>query len=206
MTMSSMRRFLVKISVVVSLSYLSSFHVMADTTEWEPASQVIVASTDKILGIINNTSIPAEEKKAALIQLLQQVVDYPVIARGVMGKYFRRASEQQFQLFLIEFQSSLENTIANALISFKIDDYVLQPGTDDTRAGREKVLIRVKAGNVSYDIQYTLSSKSGQWQVSNLSLDGINIGLSFRNQFIGSMGKHNNDMDLVIANWNKPSY
>ena len=39
------------------------------------------------------------------------------------------------------------------------------------------------------------------WQVRNIIVDGINMGLTYRNQFDSMMITNNNDMDAVIANW-----
>jgi len=41
--------------------------------------------------------------------------------------------------------------------------------------------------------------------VTNVTLDGINLGLAFRQQFASAMAKNKGNMDDVIAFWNDPS-
>ena len=47
------------------------------------------------------------------------------------------------------------------------------------------------------------------WQVRNLIFDGVNLGLTYRNQFSQLMRETENDADLAIARWteltNKPA-
>jgi phospholipid transport system substrate-binding protein len=46
-------------------------------------------------------------------------------------------------------------------------------------------------------------SKDGVWRVYNLIINGINIGLTYRNQFASSMKspEHRGNLDAVIATW-----
>ncbi len=41
----------------------------------------------------------------------------------------------------------------------------------------------------------------GQWKVVNVIVNGINLGLTFRNQFDQAMRDHNRDYDAVINGW-----
>lgn len=172
--------------------------------EWQEASVVVVDSTEAMLAVLlKNKQQTVAEVTPAIDQLLTPVVDYRTIAKGVMAKYYRRAKPQQFEAFVSVFHESLIKTYAKAVVTFEIDSFKLQenPGVD-TRELREKIWVKVYASNSVYDIHYTMSAKSGQWMVTNVVLDGVNLGLAFRNQFASSMSKHGNDMDAVIANWN----
>jgi ABC-type transporter MlaC component len=41
-------------------------------------------------------------------------------------------------------------------------------------------------------------------RVTNVTLDGINLGLAFRKQFSSGMMQNKGRMDDVIASWNDP--
>lgn len=176
---------------------------MAAANEWDGASKVVVAATEATLEVLQQVKgQDVALAKAQIAAVLAPVVDYQTIAKGVMAKFYRRASEGQKSAFQAVFQTSLENTYANAVLTFDVKDYKLQANAgDDGRAGREKVWVKVYADNSVYDIHYTMSSKTGHWKVTNVVLDGVNIGLAFRNQFASAMGKSRNDMDAVIAQW-----
>ena len=187
--------------VVMALCALPITQAVAD--EWDGASKVVVTATQSTLEVLQQ--VRDEETsvaKARIAEVLAPVVDYQTIAKGVMAKFYRRADENQKQAFAEVFQTSLENTYANAVLTFDVKDFALQPSpSDDGREGREKVWVKVYADNSVYDIHYTMSAKSGTWKVTNVVLDGVNIGLAFRNQFAAAMREHRNDFDVVIAQW-----
>ena len=41
----------------------------------------------------------------------------------------------------------------------------------------------------------------GQWKLINIVINGVNLGLTFRNQFYSLMKSESNDLDLVIEKW-----
>ena len=176
--------------------------------EWQDASEVVVATTDSMLAVLAESSqqtVP--EIMPSIANVLAPAVDYRAIAKGVMAKYYRRAEPEQFDAFVGVFRDSLVQAYTKALVTFAVDSYSLQrnPG-EDGRAGREKVWVKVYADNSVYDIHYTMSTKSGPWKVTNVVLDGVNLGLAFRNQFATAMRQYGNNMDLVIDNWTTGTY
>ncbi len=134
--------------------------------------------------------------------VLDPVVDFAGIARGVMGKtHYQSASEDQRSRFASVFRDSLVDTLSQALTSYGDVDIAVTAGKGD---GVKKQSVSVNArkpdGN-SVDIIFAMGTKDGNWKVRNLTFDGVNMGLSFRNQFAGAMTKQNGNMDAVIDNW-----
>jgi phospholipid transport system substrate-binding protein len=44
-------------------------------------------------------------------------------------------------------------------------------------------------------------TRDGSWRVTNLVINGINLGKIFRNQFIQRAKQFGGDIDKVIDNW-----
>ena len=44
-------------------------------------------------------------------------------------------------------------------------------------------------------------NKEGEWKIINIVVNGVNLGLTFRNQFYSLSIKRNADIDLVIEEW-----
>ena len=194
--------------MLVVMFGLQTIAPSAQADEWQDASEVVVATTDAMLSVLAESgqqTVP--EITPSIANVLAPVVDYRAIAKGVMAKYYRRAQPQQFEAFVGVFRDSLVHTYTKALVTFAVDSYSLQnnPG-EDGRAGREKVWVKVYADNSVYDIHYTMSTKSGPWKVTNVVLDGVNLGLAFRNQFANAMRQYGNNMDQVIDNWTTGTY
>ena len=43
--------------------------------------------------------------------------------------------------------------------------------------------------------------KTGEWMVVNVVINGINLGKTFRNQFVQSAQRSGGDIDQVIDGW-----
>ncbi len=60
--------------------------------------------------------------------------------------------------------------------------------------------VHTKTGKV-YPVDYAMAKGAdGKWRMRNIVINGINIGLTYRNQFASSM-KAQRDLDKVIDGW-----
>jgi phospholipid transport system substrate-binding protein len=138
--------------------------------------------------------------------ILGPVIDFDSIAKGVMAQFYRQASDQQIETFRLGFKQSLLNTYSRAVVAFKINNFEIQANPSrSSKSGQQKVWVKVYANGASYDINYAMKKRTQGWRVTNVTLDGINLGLAFRQQFANAMAQNNGNMDDVIAFWNDPS-
>lgn len=135
-------------------------------------------------------------------EVLDPVVDFVRIARGVMGKtHFGAASNDQRSRFAGVFRDSLVETLAQALKSYRNVTIEVSAGKGDG-VKRQSVLVNARQsdGN-AVNIIFSMGAADGDWKVRNLTFDGVNMGLSFRNQFNGAMSASGGDIDAVIDEW-----
>ena len=138
--------------------------------------------------------------------VLGPVIDFDSIAKGVMAKFYRQASAKQIEDFSVAFKHSLLSTYSRALVALRINNFKIQPNpSSSSKPGRQKVWVKVYANGAAYDINYAMKKRQQGWMVTNVTLDGINLGLAFRQQFAGAMAQNKGNMDDVIAFWNDPS-
>ncbi|WP_330926572.1 ABC transporter substrate-binding protein [Candidatus Sororendozoicomonas aggregata] len=143
-------------------------------------------------------------------QKLSPVIAFESIARGVMGKYAHRATPEQILAFERNFKSSLLNFYGKALlkldntkISIEQVDTVSETVINDYKAGRSRqipVNMKVKTSDRTLTISYSMIFDDGQWKLRNVIIDGINIGIQFRQQFSEAVDKHGK-LQYVIDNW-----
>tara|TARA_B110000503_G_scaffold28210_1_gene45222 strand:- start:7231 stop:7881 length:651 start_codon:yes stop_codon:yes gene_type:complete len=204
------------LSVVLLLCALV---VKAD--EWKEAGQVVEKSTQAMLVLLEKSrleaaqksevegqTVPLDEPKLLLgIDLiLDPVIDFESIAKGVMAKFYRRASPQQIDDFRLAFKRSLLNTYARAFVSLNINRFEIQANpSSSNEPGQQKIWVKVYANGAAYDLNYAMKKRQQGWRVTNVTIDGINLGLAFRQQFANAMAQNQGSMDDVIASWNGPS-
>ncbi len=137
-------------------------------------------------------------------QSLGQFIDFDGFSRGVMAKYYRRATDEQKKRFVDTFRDELIQTYSKALVGFDNEEVIVKQDDKpqkDPRKAKIRLEIHGKDGTI-YPVDYSLVQKNGTWKLRNIVINGINIGLQFRSQFSSSMQKYKNDIDLVIQNWN----
>ena len=101
------------------------------------------------------------------------------------------------------FRKTLIDTYAKGLVTF---DYQTLRVKESENAGRYEDQASVPMEVVStngeiFPVNFTLRQNDGQWKVINVIVNGINLGLTFRNQFDQSMRDNNRDIETVINNW-----
>jgi len=144
-----------------------------------------------------------EELEALVDESLEEVADFRYIGASVMGRYFRNATPQQRSRFVDTFRQTLIDTYAKGLVTF---DYNELRVLDDQQARRYEDQASVSMEVVAtdgtvYPVSYTLRLSDDQWRVVNVIVNGINLGLTFRNQFDQAMREHDRDYDAVIDAW-----
>ncbi|MDN6323643.1 MAG: ABC transporter substrate-binding protein [Halomonas sp.] len=134
---------------------------------------------------------------------LDQVADFRYIGASVMGSYFRNATPEQRSRFAGVFRQTLIDTYTRGLVTFDYNELrVLDAQQSQRHDDQASVAMEVVANNGQvYPVSYSLRLSDGEWRVVNVIVNGINLGLTFRNQFDQAMRDNNRDYDAVIEGW-----
>lgn len=179
----------------------------ADTEEQLQAyvndnTQRMVEQLNRERGLYQDDS---EAFYSSMNQTMEGFVDFRRIAARVMGRYARQASPEQRDQFVEKFKRSLFESYAQALLesrNFRIEvlGVTLNP-RDENRAAVDMQVI-TETGNrypVTYSMYY---AKNNQWMVENVIVEGVNIGLAFRDRFSQEMEANRDQVQTVIDGWN----
>lgn len=141
---------------------------------------------------------------ASMDESLEGFVDFRRIAARVMGRYARQTTPEQRDEFVVKFKRSLFDSYAQALVDaddFKIQvkEAVINP-QDDGRASVQMEVISA-SGN-RYPVTYSMyKAGDGNWLMENVIVEGVNIGLAFRDRFAQEMEENRGQVQLVIDGW-----
>ncbi|MGM0702657.1 MAG: MlaC/ttg2D family ABC transporter substrate-binding protein [Pseudomonadota bacterium] len=169
--------------------------------------QVIRGSIDELVSQIDGRrdyfADNMDELEALVDDSLDDIADFRYIGASVMGRYFRNATPQQRSRFVDTFRQTLIDTYAKGLVTFdyaelRVLDTQQPPRHEDQASVSMEV---VATDGTVYPVSYTLRLSDGQWKVVNVIVNGINLGLTFRNQFDQAMRDHGRDYDAVIDAW-----
>ncbi|MFC4259572.1 phospholipid-binding protein MlaC [Marinobacter lacisalsi] len=139
-------------------------------------------------------------------EALTGFVDFRRIAARVMGRYARQTTPEQRDEFVVRFKRSLFESYAQALVDssdgFEIDVRGAQVNPRDEDRASVNMLVTTESGD-RYQVTYSMyrQNGSGQWLMENVIVEGVNIGLAFRDRFAQEMESRRGDVDAVIENW-----
>ena len=198
------RLFLTKIFIIFSLSQ----PLVSD--EKENAFNFINENAVYFLTIIKTEGSKYDEKpdefKEKLKNIWEPMVDVGLVSRLILSKAYKTATEEQILLFQTRTKKLLLDTYITALLEF--EDYGLETSRK-IKENKNKTLeveINFFSASDSFKAKFTLyKNKQGELKIINIIIDGINLGLTFRNQFQDNLKNENYDLDKAIETW-KPLY
>ena len=137
-------------------------------------------------------------------EIFEPMIDFRRVAASVMGKkYYLMASKDERAEFVNIFKDSLLDTYAETLAQW--GDSLIS--TEFPKSNFNKVITSVEVrqtldtGSSKYPISYKLRKSNEGWKIVNIIINGVNLGLTFRNQFQALAVSHEEDIETTLKNW-----
>jgi len=173
------------------------------------AEVLVEQTTEQMLELIEEAKTYVDEDPerfyVAVEALLNPVIDFPRFARSVMAAHYKRATPEQRDRFAEGFKWSLVRTYALALTEFNDGGVNIIPSDRPAkRPDRASVKQEIRSEGEVYPVVYSMALNSqGEWRVMNMIINGINMGLTYRNQFASAVNDpaYGGDMDQAIDGW-----
>jgi len=215
--MSPIKAFFYQISCFVLLATAVQVNAQAPKPD---AHQVVHAATEQVMEVVREAESYADEDPdryyAAVLGVLDPVVDFRGFARGVMGPYatserYRSLDEAgreklrgQLDQFTEVMRDGLVRTYSKGLLAFggsRIELSNPDDAADDDRRATVRQLIYSEQTE-PYVVMYQMGlDRSGEWKLRNMIIESVNLGEIYRNQFESAARRYGGDLDQVIANW-----
>jgi phospholipid transport system substrate-binding protein len=208
-------------AIILFASFLNATAFASTQTDVDGAYQTVKGTTDRVLTLAteakNYYDRDPDRFYGQIRTILDEVTDFQSFARSVMGRYAGKPAmtkldaagkaklQTQIEQFAQVFREGLVKTYAIGLLNFngqKIE--VVPPKANPSDASDSIDVVQLVYGTAPkpYVVQYKLRVDSdNKWKVRNVTIEGINLGVVYRNQFESAMTEHKNDIDKVIANW-----
>lgn len=201
-----MTAFTQRIFLVLTLMVFGVASVQAGPEE--DLQQYVDENTQRLVDKLNEERGLYERDPEAFYQNMEDAldgfVDFRRIAARVMGRYARQTTPEQRDEFVAKFKRSLFDSYAQALVSaedfkIKVNDATINP-QDDNRASVAMEVITA-SGNRHF-VTYSMHRKDDRdWMMENVIVEGVNIGLSFRDRFTQEMEANRGQVQVVIDGW-----
>lgn len=173
---------------------------------WQEASAVVDSATGDMLALMDREELTDPNNVEPLMQEIEKViapvVDFPYIAKRVMGKYYRRATDAERERFAEVFKTTLLRTYAKSIAGFELTRYEIQsPVGESPEPEKQVVTVEVRSSNgETYALVYYMLKQADRWTLVNVMVDGINLRITFRNQF-SDLYQQNRSISGTIDAW-----
>lgn len=171
----------------------SGLSCAAVESEADPREQVIATSNDLIAALQKNQATIKQDMGLAYRLAEDTVIpqlDFPRIARWVLGKHWRSATDAQRQRLTSEFRTLLTRSYVSAMVTYV--DQILQNANNvqfppersrqDGDTAVVTMLISLESGQ-QVAVQYQMSRTDGKWKIYDVQIEGISLALTYRSTF-----------------------
>ena len=214
---TAMNRIQLKTFIISLLLALSTLTVTANVNaaETSAAQDLVVTNTMKLLGELKTNNGAIKKDSAVAYTLVEDIVlphiDFRRIGQLVLGKYWRRATDEQRVRFVNEFKEFLVRTYVTAMVEFS--DQIISHA-DNVRylpfrnTDPEDVSVRMEirlADRPPVSVHYSLYLNGSNWLIYDLSVEGISLATTYRSSFASEIRRGGLDklIDKLAARNNK---
>ena len=166
--------------------------------------EIIETAVNELLSEFEIRRNELAQDEAKLFQLVESVVvprlDVPIIARLVLAKHWRTATDKQRRAFTHQLKTLLIRTYAKALFKYTGNEQMLvtpssvKPEDKKTRVRTEVILPGTSAIEVTYAL---LKNAEEQWKIYDMTIDGISLVKNYRVSYGDAVAQKGLDMLIV---------
>ncbi len=182
---SNMRFLLAVVSVLLLL--LSSYAAAIDDRSPE---QIVKDTSGTVLNTINEDNDRLRADPTLINQLINDtvipIIDLDSMGKLILGKYWKKASEEQRAGFIAEFKDMLIRTYAKSLVDYGHAKINVLPARDKQEGKYYTVQSELDVGSGKPPLQVAYifrKNKQSEWKVFDLAVDGLSLVKNFRTSF-----------------------
>ena len=170
---------------------LMAFNVGATSASDQRAPEEIVKQTSaKVLQVLNDDKEKLQEDPKLINDLINDtiipIVDLTSMGKLILGKNWKKASEEQRTQFITEFKDMLIRTYAKSLIDYGHAEVTVLPRRSESESKYHTVQteLNIGAGKTPLQVAYVFrNNKENEWKVFDLAVDGLSLVKNFRTSF-----------------------
>lgn len=154
----------------------------------ESPQQLVRETSEHMLATLNAERDSIQKNPDRLYQLVREIVlphfDFKQMSRLVLGKNWRRATPEQRERFVKEFQTLLIRTYGTALNEYRDQKIEYLPMRQKPDAQDVTVRTEVlRPGAPPIPIDYSMQLENGRWKVYDVVIQGVSLVTNYRTSF-----------------------
>ncbi len=172
----------------------------ANALNQDEIQTVMTKKIDSVLTILEQKNLSTDEKGKQIINIIDEVFDYEIMARIALGKTWNTLSQDKQKEFSKVFETKLKDSYIDKLKLYN-DQKVKIVGLNPYRDTRLQLETELLGKDGIYKINYNFYNKSKDsqnWLIYDVDLVGVSIIQTYRQQFEGLLKEKTFDEMLVL--------
>ena len=142
---------------------------------------------------------PPAERLVRFRQLFQADFDGPGIARFVLGRYWRSASEQEQQEYLKLFEDYVVFVYGARLSNFNGETFKVRGSRTDESGTIVSTDIISPKGDAPIKVDWRLITDHGSFKINDVIIEGISMLVTQRSEFASVIQRHGGQVRELLA-------
>ena len=143
--------------------------------------------------------IPPAERLARFRQLFQADFDGAEIARFVLGRYWRSASEEERQEFLKLFEDYVVYVYGTRLSDFKGETFRIRGSRIDGNGTIVSTDVFSPGATAPIKVDWRLIAENGGFKITDVIIEGISLLATQRSEFASVIQRHGGQVGGLLA-------
>jgi phospholipid transport system substrate-binding protein len=139
------------------------------------------------------------QRVARFRELLRQDFDVPGIARFVLGRYWNVATEEQRAEFVKLFEEYIALAYATRLAEYTGETFKVTGSRPEADGAIVSSQIIRPAGAAPVKVDWRLTDRTGNYKISDVSVDGISMAVTQRSEFASVIQHNGGQVQSLIA-------
>ena len=140
-------------------------------------------NVDAVLTILRRPDQDLAEKKRAIVEIVEPLFDFPLMAKLVLGKkHWSRLTPDERQRFETLFVERLKSSYIDKIDLYRDEQVVWRPAISEG-ANKVRIPSAIVSKNEEITTVYKLYRNADQWRIYDVEVQDVSIVTSFRSQF-----------------------
>ena len=148
--------------------------------------EVVKEGVDAVIAILKDPALQGAEKekirKERIRSVVREVFDFREMSRRSLGRYWRKATEEERRRFVDLFTRLLESQYLDKLTAYHDEKVLYTKERVRGRVALVKTLV-VSRDGTEVPIDYRMVRKDGRWYVYDIVIEGVSLVANYRSQF-----------------------
>lgn len=174
----------------------------------EPPLKLVIHATENLVNRLrtNGDAIRANPRLAFDLanEDIIPLIDFPTIARSVLGRHWRHASPEQREHFTLNFRAFIINLYTKAMVTYSREIVTtgesFKYSSRDWRPGKRAAIVIMTfklKGTTPVKVGYSMHWKDNAWKIHDVHVLGISVVAIYRNNFDSQI--HRYGLDGLLA-------